>query len=200
MDEISFLPIWPASHPLGRESLRPSSALPWSNCVQHCRPAVSFTIATEHRDNPTGITLTQRDLARIDEAIDADWDRLDEMSLPEPGIEPEALCRPGDGKVQEGANGVNPALDSASSLGAELVRLYRDRAEGRHNGDAESDCYSEHDVGKPGPESMDESFLESLLATIGKMPPKVDIWFDLSTVTELGDPEDLWEEMAEIRK
>lgn len=77
--------------------------------------------------------------------------------------------QPGDGKLEEYASTIEALPDSVSSLGSELLWLYSKGLAGAHIIEADSEAESERN----GPAQN--------WSTVGRVPPKVDVWLTLST-------------------
>ncbi|KAF8530133.1 hypothetical protein BU17DRAFT_59907 [Hysterangium stoloniferum] len=178
MNENSFIPISPASHPLGRQPVQPNAILPWNNCFFHCRPAINFVPASVDRENAKFVSITEEDEYYLVETIRADIDDREERwrVAVQSGEAPQMLKQ-----------------YSTESFGADFLTTYKQ--------DTENDGYNSEDDEPEESISLEEQLLlQRLEYTRFSQFEAIDISYNLSASSEIGDLDDLLLQLDQISR
>ncbi|KAF8529572.1 hypothetical protein BU17DRAFT_79575 [Hysterangium stoloniferum] len=172
LNELSFVAIHPAVHPLGRKAVHPSSPLPWDNCMFYCDDIRTFSPAAQNREVITGISVSDGDYCYLEDVIDQD------RSDREKQWRPTFIRQPFSGVTFPSSE----IQDSSVSSSADPSKDHEEITSCRFN----------KPEGKHPHNSKEEAILLRRLEYIDeKHDYMMDISFDLTSCCEIGDLADL---------
>ncbi|KAF8530131.1 hypothetical protein BU17DRAFT_78704 [Hysterangium stoloniferum] len=178
MNENSFIPISPASHPLGRQPVQPNAILPWDSCFFHCRPAINFVPTSVDRENAKFVSIAEEDEDYLVETIGADMDDREERwrAAVQSGEAPQMLKQCG-----------------TESISADFLTTYKQ--------DMENGGYDSEDDEQEESISLEEQLLLNRLEyTRFSHFEAIDISYNLSASSEIGDLDDLLLQLDQISR
>lgn len=191
------IPIHPAtSNPLNRTPLTPNGgSLPWPNCYFHCAQRHLFAVHQINGDTPSKVVLSPREVLRAEEISDPDADEAMELT--------EELDRARVLQENSGETSSHSQITVASNRSFSLRKSQEIRSslsnETSRILDGTSDQISSSRM--PSFELEDPEELLNAMASmhaILDVRPTVDVWYDLSVVSQVNDPTYFFQNVVDL--
>lgn len=171
------IPVFPNTNHPSRSPIQPDKPLPWPNCYHASFEKMTFRVRTAHMNSTSATRLPPSQVELHLEAIMDDEDRVEELKQAAPPLHDTELPIPApekqDIKCVLAEQEASPSI-SSRSISASIISAIDDD------------------------EALDED--ERMANRPPLKMPLIQMSYDLSTVGEVADPQDLFAEVEAIKQ
>lgn len=193
------VPVQPnAMHPFGREPLKLTRPLPWSDCYHDTLGGVDVRITTAMRPYSNVIKLPPREREYLCRPIDED-----EQKMADSCTKTATVRLVHKNSVLRGPDSDNPALIPRTGSLASLSRRSTLGQTGLHSNISDVSMVASGDNSEVDTTSALHSLDTIYDITLGadeESLPVVDVWYDLSMVSRVTDPVHFYEDQEALKR